>query len=935
MSKALWPTVHQNILNSELQLRKVLKDGQFEALCKVSESLKTSGVILADEVGLGKTFVALALVEYIVHAGGTVGILVPPGLMFQWEAEIKKFKKLFYKEINLTKAKSNWEPLKISNYFNFADNAEFDNNKRNLEPLVTTQKRPVALISHRFTAPYVRGNSRLYAYHLPSLYWGAVQELNNGSTNELKYWKHWQKLDGPTYLDNLCKYLRSAKIDWTPEELDYLKNDDYRVLISSIGKDRKSVITSTFGVNQMGHKIQSKLIGHGIGNLDLVIIDEAHKNKGDEDHSTELSRLLTTILNPNQSLQSDNRILGMTATPVELSSQQWLSLMKRIGVAEVIRNTKAKVIESFTEQLDRGRTHPDNVEIISKLILESKSFESCMKDVVFRRRKHDLESFKEITKASNKNSTSHPNRRLNDVKIKFENLSSQWKSSVLAFEGIGKAAKGLSESTALKLLDSRYPSGLLPQDLLVSKNKETTENTDPAEAAQLGRIDYWKNILKEFGEAETNEEAYLNNHPRIQAAADHIDQIIFNSEGELTNEKVLVFGTFTKPLRALRNVLNYRYILRQIDSGLPVRAPEVESFDFENLYKEYLQLTKKQNQNLNLKNLKSDLKITEFKKLIESVRNDYDNLQKSLNKFFRESKSTGINNDFFELLPGNESLAELNKAGKISEFYSFLESYVLSEILQSAELYNIYKQEDKFKADKITEIATQVWTSFILAQTDISDTELTENTDTKWTDEKQKKADSIGDKLSIQKILEIIQSDETTTNPNRSNFCRFMNGETKMTTRRTLQLQFNNITANPKVLIAQSMVGREGLNLHEACRRVVIFHPEWNPAVVEQQIGRVDRINSRWEELAKAYYKLSEDKRGEYPYIEVDFLIFEGTYDQYQFERMKYRRENMAAQLFGALLPEDVLQLVPEYLKVELALAAPDFSPMKITSKLK
>ena len=83
----------------------------------------------------------------------------------------------------------------------------------------------------------------------------------------------------------------------------------------------------------------------------------------------------------------------------------------------------------------------------------------------------------------------------------------------------------------------------------------------------------------------------------------------------------------------------------------------------------------------------------------------------------------------------------------------------------------------------------------------------------------------------------------------RGGFARFMYGGTAQSTRRMLQLAFNRIHSFPKVLVAQSMVGREGLNLHEACRTVVMLHPEWNPGVVEQQIGRVDRVGSYWSKL--------------------------------------------------------------------------------------
>ena len=48
-----------------------------------------------------------------------------------------------------------------------------------------------------------------------------------------------------------------------------------------------------------------------------------------------------------------------------------------------------------------------------------------------------------------------------------------------------------------------------------------------------------------------------------------------------------------------------------------------------------------------------------------------------------------------------------------------------------------------------------------------------------------------------------------------------MYGGTAPATRRLVQLAFNRPNSFPRVLVAQSMVGREGLNLHRACRIVV------------------------------------------------------------------------------------------------------------------
>ena len=110
----------------------------------------------------------------------------------------------------------------------------------------------------------------------------------------------------------------------------------------------------------------------------------------------------------------------------------------------------------------------------------------------------------------------------------------------------------------------------------------------------------------------------------------------------------------------------------------------------------------------------------------------------------------------------------------------------------------------------------------------------------------------------------------------RGGFARFMYGGTSQHSRRIIQLAFNRPRSTPQVLVAQSMVGREGLNLHEACRMVVMLHPEWNPGVAEQQIGRVDRVGSHWsKELERA---IAAGVSGEaLPRIEVRPVVFRGT----------------------------------------------------------
>ena len=93
---------------------------------------------------------------------------------------------------------------------------------------------------------------------------------------------------------------------------------------------------------------------------------------------------------------------------------------------------------------------------------------------------------------------------------------------------------------------------------------------------------------------------------------------------------------------------------------------------------------------------------------------------------------------------------------------------------------------------------------------------------------------------------------------------------------------------------------------------------------MEQQIGRVDRIESLWTNLAKEWKKNPE---GPYPKIEVESLVFRGTYDEYQANILRSRRVSLNAQLFGALLDEETIVKVPENYQQKLAEAAPDWGP--------
>ena len=187
-------------------------------------------------------------------------------------------------------------------------------------------------------------------------------------------------------------------------------------------------------------------------------------------------------------------------------------------------------------------------------------------------------------------------------------------------------------------------------------------------------------------------------------------------------------------------------------------------------------------------------------------------------------------------------------------------------------------------------------------------------------------AKEIWENLSEQ--LEAEYGDGSSNVP-RSAYARMLVGGTAYTSRKYLQAAFNNTSRYPRVLVAQSLVGREGLNLHTACRTVILLHLEWNPGVVEQQIGRVDRIGSRWAELLEKHQSHSGD---ELPRINVRPVVFEGTYDEGHWSVLQTRWQDLRAQLHGEVIPpsERIGLTAEEMAKVKLLEGyAPNFSPFR------
>lgn len=74
---------------------------------------------------------------------------------------------------------------------------------------------------------------------------------------------------------------------------------------------------------------------------------------------------------------------------------------------------------------------------------------------------------------------------------------------------------------------------------------------------------------------------------------------------------------------------------------------------------------------------------------------------------------------------------------------------------------------------------------------------------------------------------------------------RLVNGSTQTQTRQRLMLTFNT-PFYPEVMIASSVMA-EGVDLHLNCRHIIHHDLCWNPSTLEQRTGRIDRIGAKVE----------------------------------------------------------------------------------------
>ena len=486
-----------------------LNDGQAASLRELAKRLPVNGVIIADEVGMGKTRIAAAVAQSVIAEGGRVAILVPPGLGYQWSDELRNA------EVNAPPIlRSLWQYLQAWETAGAS---------------VPWFEEAALVISHSFT------NWRLGEKTAPWR-WTLLPEIY------ARWRKHSYGRWPRDYLEN--EILGDKWVQQAAESI-----------VGAIGASREGHPARNF-VNEMAEKTPwpgalvageygrsaqlrswlERAVGLGLGVFDLVIVDEAHKSRGDD---SGLNRLLNEVI-----LQSSNtRCLAMTATPVELDATQWTQMLSRIKLGELHKASAAKAIEEYGKAVDRVRQCPSDKQAREGYKESAKAFKSALNSYLLRRDKRQDPAVKKFQMHCGEGIGSY--RREQEILIDTAQLTVEWKRAVCAAEALSFATRQ-SDQTAAKRLRLTFGNGHGIAALIDRMHQDDTEDSKQTTAdgdsqivtqdrsddglsggKRLQRAEWWQHVLiQPFG----NEGSALFDHPAILAAVEEIERVCEHGE---------------------------------------------------------------------------------------------------------------------------------------------------------------------------------------------------------------------------------------------------------------------------------------------------------------------------------------------------------------------------------------------------------------------
>jgi len=334
------------------------------------------GVVLADEVGMGKTFVALAVAYSVAIRSprGPVIVMVPPNLVDKWEQDLKTFCELYLDgrcprhrddptvnelasqtsvrygiarhSVDLMKLLD--DPSRVRCHLIFL--AQGAMGRRQTDKWVRLALIAEALRRHARgkASRLIQIKNQIHRF-LAELLWAIGEERAHDWGDEL--WQQLLRTDPATWksiYNNAVRNERSQLLDDpVPKSVARtLHNIDLKPLAEALkqmpirargGGERVSerLRTARTALRQVEEKLWKDLLAQARWRSPLLVMDEAHHLKNP---ATSLARQLQSPDSENDLRTGDgamakafDRMLFLTATPFQLGHHELVSVLKRFG----------------------------------------------------------------------------------------------------------------------------------------------------------------------------------------------------------------------------------------------------------------------------------------------------------------------------------------------------------------------------------------------------------------------------------------------------------------------------------------------------------------------------------------------------------------------------------------------------------------------------
>ena len=477
-----------------------LNHGQRASIRAIASRITNNGVVIADEVGMGKTRIAVEVARCVVHNGGRVAMLVPPGLSFQWHAELRDG------EVN------DVPPILRSLYTYLAAWEE------NPEPWFA---KPAVMVSHAFT------NWRLGGTNAAVWRWALVPEL---------YARCRQKTDGRLprgyHLNNTlarggtCSDVAESIFAALPTNR---KHPIRRLLEKLVDVQWPRPLDPTeYSSDGELRRWLERSVGIGLGVFDLIITDEAHKSRGTE---SGLSRLLERVIVPSDTA----RRLALTATPVELDVSQWHSTLGRLGLNATALNLVREATSQYADAVKRVRqAWRSSPEARTAYKIAAARLQETLSPYLLRRDKREDPEVLRFHRHSGLPINAY--RKETEISVNTADLSTAWRKAICAAESLSVVTRQSGDPVAnrlrLTLGNGHGIAALLDQikradddhrqEQFDATNAVTEQKEEPGSAGDVKRQDraeWWLNVISQAFDQGAES---LFDHPAIKKAVETI-----------------------------------------------------------------------------------------------------------------------------------------------------------------------------------------------------------------------------------------------------------------------------------------------------------------------------------------------------------------------------------------------------------------------------